>query len=68
MNAAPAAIWCDTCALLAPIDEWRRKMWRTRVVAGTRIVGYVSTYEHGTCRVFTAVPVKAAGSPIAADV
>ena len=27
------------------------------VVAGVEVVGYVSTYEHRVCRVFTAVPV-----------
>lgn len=40
------------------MDEWQRKIRRTRVVAGTRVLGFVSTYEHRTCRVFTAVPVK----------
>jgi hypothetical protein len=53
-DAAPA-IWCETCSRLAPMDEWRRKLNRIRVAVGTRIVGYVSTYEHRACRVFTAV-------------
>jgi hypothetical protein len=53
-----AAIWCETCSRLAPLDEWRRKLRRTRVAAGTRIVGYVSTFEHRNCRAFTAVGVK----------
>ena len=55
MTDATAAIWCETCSRLAPLDEWRRKLRRTRVADGTRIIGYVSTYEHHACRVFTAV-------------
>ncbi len=56
----PAArmIWCETCGLLAPAAGWVRKIYRTRVVVATRVVGYVSTYEHRACRAFTAVPVK----------
>lgn len=57
MTDAAAAIWCETCSRLAPLDEWRRKLGRTRVVAGVEVLGFVSTYEHRACRVFTAVPV-----------
>jgi hypothetical protein len=52
------AIWCETCSRLAPLDEWRRKLTGTRVADGTRIVAYVSTYEHRACRSFTAVRVR----------
>ena len=68
MTDEAAQIWCETCSQLAPLAEWQRKLRRTRVAAGTRIVGYVSTYEHRACRVFTAVGVKADdGKRIAED-
>ncbi len=51
-------IWCETCARLAPMDEWVRKLRRTRVVVGTDVLGFVSTFEHRACRAFTAIPVK----------
>ncbi len=51
----PGAIWCESCGRPAPLNEWRRKLRRIRVADGTRIVGYVSTYEHQACGVFTAV-------------
>ena len=54
------SIWCETCSRVAPIDEWRRKLRQTRVAAGKRIIGHVSTFEHRVCRAFTAVAVKPA--------
>lgn len=56
MTDAAEAIWCETCGRLASLVEWQQKIRRTRVVAGVEVVGYVSTYEHRVCRVFTAVP------------
>ena len=53
-----AELWCETCGRRAPLGEWRRKLRRTRVAAGMRIVAYVSTYEHRVCGVFTAVRVR----------
>ncbi len=57
MADAIEAIWCETCGRMAPLDEWQRKLSHTRVVAAVEVVGYVSTYEHRPCRVFTAAPV-----------
>jgi hypothetical protein len=50
-------IWCETCNQPAPLSEWVRKLYRTRVVVGVAVIGYTSTYEHRVCRAFTAVPV-----------
>ena len=58
MTDAGTAIWCETCIRLAPLDEWRRKLRQTRVADDRSIVGYISVYEHRTCRAFTAIPVQ----------
>lgn len=51
-------LYCPPCRRFADLAEWTRIIFRTPVVSGRRIVGYVATYRHMPCRVCASVPVS----------